>query len=128
MWSSRRSATAVRAPVSHAVKNGDPTGRPSRGGPRYAPDDCSDRRRPDALALPRHGGDFLLQPPDPARRVPCRVDPVDLRRLDLLALLTAAGIAPSAGDRAAIEQLSVLPGSVHTALHRWLEQAYGFCR
>ncbi|CAM5737605.1 putative protein OS=Streptomyces tendae OX=1932 GN=GUR47_05390 PE=4 SV=1 [Streptomyces tendae] len=80
-------------------------------------------------------GDFLLQPPDPAQRiphpaerVPCRVDPVDLRRLDLLALLTAAGIAPSAGDRAAIAQLSVLPGSVHTALHRWLEQAYGFCR
>ncbi|MER6321937.1 hypothetical protein [Streptomyces coelicoflavus] len=73
-------------------------------------------------------GDFLLQPPAPAERVPCRVDPVDLRRLDLLALLTTAGIAPSAGDRAAIEQLSVLPGSVHTALHRWLEQAYGFCR
>jgi hypothetical protein len=73
-------------------------------------------------------GDFLLQPPDPAARVPCRVDPVDLRRLDLLALLTAAGIAPSAGDRAAIDRLSVLPGSVHTALRRWLEQAYGFCR
>ncbi|MGC9495925.1 hypothetical protein [Streptomyces sp. WG7] len=73
-------------------------------------------------------GDFLLQPPDPAQRVPCRIDPVDLRRLDLLALLTAAGIAPSAGDRAAIAQLSELPGSVHAALHRWLEQAYGFCR
>ncbi|MER7195053.1 hypothetical protein ABTX99_01870 [Streptomyces flaveolus] len=73
-------------------------------------------------------GDFLLQPPNPAERVPCRIDPVDLRRLDLLALLTAAGIAPSAGDRAAIEQLSELPGSVHIALHRWLEQAYGFCR
>ncbi|MFE1585081.1 hypothetical protein [Streptomyces sp. NPDC059402] len=73
-------------------------------------------------------GDFLLQPPNPAERVACRVDPVDLRRLDLLALLTTAGIAPSAGDRAAIDQLSVLPGSVHTALHRWLEQAYGFCR
>ncbi|CAL9668244.1 hypothetical protein [Streptomyces sp. enrichment culture] len=73
-------------------------------------------------------GDFLLQPPNPAERVAFRVDPVDLRRLDLLALLTTAGIAPSAGDRAAIDQLSVLPGSVHTALHRWLEQAYGFCR
>ncbi|MEU0224414.1 hypothetical protein ABZ177_08690 [Streptomyces sp. NPDC006284] len=73
-------------------------------------------------------GDFLLQPPDPAQRVPCRIDPVDLRRLDLLALLTAAGIAPSAGDRAAIARLSELPGDVHAALHRWLEQAYGFCR
>ncbi|MFJ8146451.1 hypothetical protein ACIQ8D_19440 [Streptomyces sp. NPDC096094] len=73
-------------------------------------------------------GDFLLRPPNPAERVPSRIDPVDLRRLDLLALLTAAGIAPSAGDRAAIAQLSRLPGSVHTALHRWLEQAYGFCR
>ncbi|WP_217140326.1 hypothetical protein [Streptomyces sp. AC627_RSS907] len=73
-------------------------------------------------------GDYLLQPPNPAARVPCRVDPVDLRRLDLLAVLTAAGIAPSAGDRAAIELLSELPGSVHEALHRWLSQAYGFCR
>ncbi len=73
-------------------------------------------------------GDFLLRPPHPAERVPCRIDPVDLRRLDLLALLTAAGIAPSAGDRAAIDRLSELPGSVHTALRRWLEQAYGFCR
>ncbi|CAM5712818.1 hypothetical protein SVIOM342S_06328 [Streptomyces violaceorubidus] len=24
----------------------------------------------------RDTGDYLLQPPDPARRVPCRVDPV----------------------------------------------------
>ncbi|MER7053553.1 MULTISPECIES: hypothetical protein [unclassified Streptomyces] len=66
--------------------------------------------------------------PTPPKRLPCRIDPVDLRRPDLLALLAAAGIAPSAGDRAAIEQLSELPGSVHTALRRWLEQAYGFCR
>ncbi|MEV7794439.1 hypothetical protein [Streptomyces sp. NPDC087512] len=71
------------------------------------------------------GGDFLLQPPRPAERVPCRVDPVDLRRLDLLALLTAAGIAPCPGDRDAIDQLSKLPGSVHAALHRWLEQSCG---
>ncbi|MFE5394189.1 hypothetical protein ACFQ9U_06440 [Streptomyces sp. NPDC056568] len=73
-------------------------------------------------------GDFLLPPPDPARRVPCRIDPVDLRRLDLLALLTTAGIAPSPGDRAAVARLSELPGDVHAALRRWLEQAYGFCR
>ncbi|MFD5451743.1 hypothetical protein ACWDTR_16735 [Streptomyces sp. NPDC003470] len=83
---------------------------------------------PTRSRRPGTQGDFLLQPPDPAARVPCRIDPVDLRRLDLLALLTAAGIAPSAGDRAAIERLSELPGSVHVALHRWLEQAYGFCR
>ncbi|MBD0421982.1 hypothetical protein AB0L35_06210 [Streptomyces sp. NPDC052309] len=64
--------------------------------------------------------DYLLQPPNPAERVPCRIDPVDLRRLDLHAILTAAGIAPSPGDHDAIDQLSRLPGSVHTALHRWL--------
>ncbi|MGW0812052.1 hypothetical protein ACWD00_02145 [Streptomyces viridiviolaceus] len=64
--------------------------------------------------------DFLLQPPNPGERVPCRIDPVDLRRLDLHAILTAAGIAPSPGDHEAIEQLSRLPGSVHVALHRWL--------
>lgn len=83
---------------------------------------------PARSCFPDDQGDFLLQPPNPAERVPCRIDPADLRRLDLLARLTAAGIAPSAGDRAAVELLSELPGSVHAALHRWLEQAYGFCR
>ncbi|MCF2434791.1 hypothetical protein LV779_08735 [Streptomyces thinghirensis] len=108
------------------------TATPSGGGPRYAHDDCPDCpdcRRPGALRSRDAQGDFLLQPPDPAARVPSRIDPVDLRRLDLLALLTAVRASrPPAGDRAAIAQLSELPGSVHTALHRWLEQAYGFCR
>ncbi|MFE9312977.1 hypothetical protein ACIQCF_36455 [Streptomyces sp. NPDC088353] len=63
--------------------------------------------------------DFLLAPPVSAARVACRVDPRDLRRLDLLAALTAAGIAPWPGDREAIEELSALPDSVHEALHRW---------
>ncbi|MEZ7002521.1 hypothetical protein [Streptomyces sp. AD55] len=72
---------------------------------------------------PDTDGDFLLRPPHPVERVPCRIDPVDLRRLDLHALLTAAGIAPSPGDLEAIEQISRLPGNVHAALRRWLEQA-----
>jgi hypothetical protein len=64
--------------------------------------------------------DFLLPPPNPAGRVPSRIDPRDMRRLDLHAALTAAGIAPSPGDREAIERLSDLPVTVHEALHRWL--------
>ncbi|MEG3627706.1 hypothetical protein [Streptomyces poriticola] len=65
-------------------------------------------------------GDFLLPPPAPDSRLPWRIDPVDLRRLDLYAVLTAAGIAPEPGDQEAVDQLSRLPGSVHEALHRWL--------
>ncbi|MDI3387713.1 hypothetical protein QIS99_16120 [Streptomyces sp. B-S-A8] len=68
--------------------------------------------------------DFLLPPPNPAQRMePSRaavLDPRDLRRLELNAALTAAGIAPLPGDREAIDQLSALPHSVHEALHRWL--------
>ncbi|WP_445530024.1 hypothetical protein [Streptomyces cyslabdanicus] len=67
--------------------------------------------------------DFLLAPPISATRIACRVDPRDLRRLDLLAALTVAGIAPWPGDREAIEVLSALPDSVHEALHRWF--SYG---
>ncbi|MGV9249995.1 hypothetical protein [Streptomyces sp. NPDC003697] len=76
---------------------------------------------PDASAWDREThDDFLLPPPDPAQRIRCSIDPYDLRRLDLHAALTAAGIAPLPGDREAIEQLSALPDSVHRALHRWL--------
>ncbi|MER6922838.1 hypothetical protein ACWDSD_40200 [Streptomyces spiralis] len=64
--------------------------------------------------------DFLLAPPDPADRIACRIDPRDLRRLNLYAALTTAGIAPWPGDREAIETLSALPDSVHEALHHWL--------
>ncbi|MET8472712.1 hypothetical protein ABZY90_26125 [Streptomyces sp. NPDC006422] len=64
--------------------------------------------------------DWLLAPPNPAHRVPCHVDPRDMRRLDLHALLTAAGIAPSPGDAEAIDMLSALPESVHATLRRWL--------
>ncbi|MER6035659.1 MULTISPECIES: hypothetical protein [unclassified Streptomyces] len=64
--------------------------------------------------------DFLLAPPRSADRITCRVDPRDLRRLNLYAVLTAAGIAPWPGDREAIEELSALPDSVHEALHHWL--------
>ncbi|PZG78105.1 hypothetical protein C1I97_36610 [Streptomyces sp. NTH33] len=62
--------------------------------------------------------DFLLPPPNPADRTAGRVDPRDLRRLNLYAALTAAGTAPHPGDREAIEELSALPGSVHDALLR----------
>ncbi|MER6976162.1 hypothetical protein [Streptomyces carpinensis] len=64
--------------------------------------------------------DSPLSPPRPADRIACRVEPRDLRRLNLYAVLTAAGIAPYPGDREAIEELSALPDNVHQALHHWL--------
>ncbi|MEU1711051.1 hypothetical protein ABZ478_38200, partial [Streptomyces sp. NPDC005706] len=54
----------------------------------------TDRARDDAP-----GEDFLLAPPRSAGRIACRVDPRDLRRLNLYAVLTTAGIAPWPGDR-----------------------------
>ncbi|MDF3301457.1 hypothetical protein P3H78_23100 [Streptomyces sp. K1PA1] len=79
-------------------------------GDLFPPRDCAHRA----------GDGDLLPPPDPTHRIACRIDPRDLRRLDLYAALTAAGIAPWPGDREAVEQLSALPTSVHVALHRWL--------
>ncbi|MCL6667877.1 hypothetical protein ACWDCC_28925 [Streptomyces sp. NPDC001102] len=67
-----------------------------------------------------HTDDHLLPPPNPAHRLPCHIEPRDLRRLELHAVLTAAGIAPLPGDCEAIEQISALPAEVHQALHRWL--------
>lgn len=64
--------------------------------------------------------DFLLPPPRPAHRIDRALDPRDVRRLELHAALTAAGIAPMPGDLEAIDHLSALPHTVHTALHRWL--------
>ncbi|MFH8800559.1 hypothetical protein ACH4F6_13320 [Streptomyces sp. NPDC017936] len=64
--------------------------------------------------------DFLLAPPQPARRLDPALDPRDVRRLEIHAALTAAGIAPMPGDLEAIDRLSALPATVHTALHRWL--------
>lgn len=64
--------------------------------------------------------DYHLPPPNPARRQRIVLDPRDVRRLELNAALTAAGIAPCLGDRDAIERLSALPQGVHEALHRWL--------
>ncbi|MCQ4213103.1 hypothetical protein [Streptomyces longispororuber] len=69
---------------------------------------------------PERQDDWLLPPPNPADRLPCHVDPRDLRRLELNAILTTAGIAPSPGDREAIDRISALPDGVHTALCRWL--------
>ncbi|MFF3845658.1 hypothetical protein [Streptomyces sp. NPDC002328] len=64
--------------------------------------------------------DFLLPPPNPAQRLDLVLDPRDVRRLELHAALTAAGIAPMPGDLDVIDRLSALPEHVHIALHRWL--------
>jgi hypothetical protein len=65
-------------------------------------------------------GDYLLAPPDPARRIDTTIDPRDRRRLELHAALTAAGIPPRPKDREAIESLSALSGSINTTIQRWL--------
>ncbi|MER5756077.1 hypothetical protein [Streptomyces sp. NPDC002088] len=68
-------------------------------------------------------GDYLLPPPHPAQRLNLLIGPRDQRRLDLHAVLTAAGIPPHPEDREAIEQLSALPDSVNASLQRWLHHA-----
>ncbi|MFD9004560.1 hypothetical protein ACFV0T_26980 [Streptomyces sp. NPDC059582] len=64
--------------------------------------------------------DYLLPAPDPAQRLAITLDPRDLRRLELQAALTTAGIPPLPDDREAIDQLSALPGSINATLQRWL--------
>ncbi|MET9463828.1 hypothetical protein ABZY44_03200 [Streptomyces sp. NPDC006544] len=46
--------------------------------------------------------------------------PVDRRRLDLQAALTAAGIAPLPGDMESIYILSALDDTTHAAVVRWI--------
>ncbi|MFG3345713.1 hypothetical protein ACGF1Z_11710 [Streptomyces sp. NPDC048018] len=58
--------------------------------------------------------------PAPASRPTDQLKPADRRRIELNAALTTAGIAPSPGDRDAIEALCTLDDTTHTALRRWL--------
>ncbi|MFF0745538.1 hypothetical protein ACFYVL_34570 [Streptomyces sp. NPDC004111] len=64
--------------------------------------------------------DYYLPAPDAGRPGPAPLEPADLRRLDLHAALTAAGIAPAQGDLAAIDALCTLDDTTLAALRRWL--------
>ncbi|MFF2569013.1 hypothetical protein [Streptomyces sp. NPDC058084] len=63
-------------------------------------------------------------PPAPAGRPTPGLKPADRRRIELHAALTTAGIAPSPGDRDAIEALCTLDDTTHTALRRWLNHPH----
>ncbi|MGW1887065.1 hypothetical protein [Streptomyces sp. NPDC001970] len=65
-------------------------------------------------------GDFLLAAPEPERRVPMQLSPMDRRRLDLHAALTTAGIPPLPGDLEAIEALCLLDDRTNATLQRWI--------
>lgn len=67
-------------------------------------------------------GDYPLPAPEPSSRPSSRLDPADRRRLDLLAALTTAGVAPLPGDVEAIEALCTLDDTTHIALRRWLNR------
>ncbi|MFE2557285.1 hypothetical protein ACFXGT_14910 [Streptomyces sp. NPDC059352] len=67
-------------------------------------------------------GDFPLPASEPSSRPPIRLEPADRRRLELLAALTAAGVAPLPGDLEAIEVLCTLDDATHIALRRWLDR------
>ncbi|WP_254401563.1 hypothetical protein [Streptomyces sp. AC555_RSS877] len=71
-------------------------------------------------ALQSTEDDFLLPPPNPARRLDIAIGPRDRRRLDLHAALTTAGVPPQFADREAIDQLSALPDSINTTIQRWI--------
>ncbi|MGW0700167.1 hypothetical protein ACWD0A_12805 [Streptomyces sp. NPDC002867] len=68
-------------------------------------------------------GDLLWPAPDRGRERAMPLKPADRRRLDLHAALTTAGIAPRPGDLAAIEALSTLDDTTHTALQRWITRS-----
>ncbi|MDI3405016.1 hypothetical protein QIS96_14465 [Streptomyces sp. B-S-A6] len=75
---------------------------------------------PCGLSVPSASSADSADSTNPEAPAASVLDPRDLRRIELNAALTAAGIAPLPGDREAIDQLSALPHSVHEALHRWL--------
>ncbi|MFJ9407470.1 hypothetical protein [Streptomyces sp. NPDC101393] len=70
-------------------------------------------------------------PPAPAPRPPFlpedrpapRVSTPDLRRLDIQAALTAAGVAPVTGDSAAVHQIAHLDEATVTAVISWIGAA-----
>lgn len=65
-------------------------------------------------------GDYPMPATAPSSRLSMRLEPADLRRLELHAALTTAGIAPRPGDLDAIEALCTLDDATHIALRRWL--------
>ncbi|GAU69695.1 hypothetical protein SSP35_14_00290 [Streptomyces sp. NBRC 110611] len=105
---------------------------------QLAPPRAEDRL--DTLALPV---DLLLPPPRPQDRLHFAADPedgalppprpeerlraplalADRRRLDIQAALTAAGVAPAAGDAAAVAELAGLSETTVRAVIDWIESA-----
>ncbi|RFU82254.1 hypothetical protein DY218_33810 [Streptomyces triticagri] len=72
------------------------------------------------MSTPAYASTLPLTVPDPAQRLEVRISPQDRRRLELHAVLTAAGIAPLPGDLEAIEALSRLDARVNAAVQRWI--------
>ncbi|MFH9725468.1 hypothetical protein ACH4M4_21255 [Streptomyces sp. NPDC017254] len=64
--------------------------------------------------------DYFDPEPAPSNGLSPRLEATDRRRLELHAALTTAGIAPLPGDLDAIEVLSALDDTTHSALRRWL--------
>ncbi|MFJ3911420.1 hypothetical protein [Streptomyces vinaceus] len=61
--------------------------------------------------------------PDPGEQSRSRISAAHLRRLELHAALTAAGIPPLAGDLHAIEAVSDLDDTTNAAVRRWIAGA-----
>lgn len=62
-------------------------------------------------------------PPPAGDGPPGTLTPVDRRRLELHACLTAAGVTPLAGDLHAIEVLSTVDDATNAAVRRWISRA-----
>ncbi|MFF8196428.1 hypothetical protein ACF05L_37450 [Streptomyces bobili] len=58
--------------------------------------------------------------PDLGPRPPQAMAAADRRRLELLAALVRAGLAPAPGDLHAVEALSTLDDTVNEAVRRWI--------
>ncbi|WP_433543710.1 hypothetical protein ACQPZG_00345 (plasmid) [Streptomyces sp. CA-294286] len=57
-------------------------------------------------------------------RLSARFEPAAHRRLDLLAALTRAGVAPAPGDAEALDVLSTLDDSTCAVLLRWIHRIW----
>ncbi|MGW1378900.1 hypothetical protein ACWD6P_32170 [Streptomyces sp. NPDC002446] len=75
------------------------------------------------LSVPAHPDDLPLPPPRPEERLQAPVALPDRRRLDVQAALTAAGVAPAAGDQAAVAELAGLSDATVRAVIGWIGAA-----
>ncbi|TJZ58813.1 hypothetical protein FCH28_01235 [Streptomyces piniterrae] len=126
-------STDLRLPPPRPEDRICPPPRPEDRIPFPAPaSDAHRLSRPQSLTDPqgpqlqppyRGDGDRPPAPPRPEDRLRYSVATPDRRRLDLQAALTKAGVAPAAGDAAAVRVLAALDDATVAAVIGWITAA-----